>query len=116
MGLLCLHEFDGRTTIVRSLIEVSVAYGKTPEGARQTRPSSNIGTVRGSRQGCNRGSKDACEAWHKLNAARAASINSAAPTSDIGQELLQCRTLESGAGECAVVVTAGDQPLNTQTG
>src|SRR5262249_36456423 len=35
--------------------EVSVAYDKgTPRGARQTRPSSNIGTIRGSRKGVNR--------------------------------------------------------------
>src|SRR5262245_61327085 len=35
--------------------EVSVAYDKgTPRGARQTRPSSTIGSVRGSRKGCNR--------------------------------------------------------------
>ncbi len=34
--------------------EISIAYGKTPKGARQTRPSSNIGSVRGSRKGFNR--------------------------------------------------------------
>ena len=29
---------------------------------------------------------------------------------DVGQELLQRRALERGAGECTVVVAAGDQP------
>src|SRR6266446_5445104 len=33
----------------------------------------------------------------------------------IGQELLQCRAVERGAGECAVVVAAGDQPPRTSS-
>src|SRR5712691_7211518 len=33
----------------------------------------------------------------------------------IGQELLQRRAVERGAGECAVVVAAGDQPPRTSS-
>jgi len=56
MASFCLHECNpGRTTIVRSPIEVSVASGKAHREVRdKTRPNSNIKIVRGSRKGLNR--------------------------------------------------------------
>jgi hypothetical protein len=49
---LLAHDSDTGRVFIRH--EPNLPYGKTPKGARQTRPSSNIGSVRGSRKGFNR--------------------------------------------------------------